>query len=102
MVTEVIHEYDILEKVGRGAVYDAGDGSKENCVGLIVEDDHHRSCWKIRRVSPVHTPKNDNMVSFSFSLSLSLSFFLSLKHCTLDLWCLVPLDQARSCRYETG
>ena len=96
MITEVVHKYDLLEKVGRGSVYDAGDSSKENCVGLVVEDDHHRSCWKIKGVSPVHTPARDSMVSLSLSLSLSL------KHCTLDLWCLVPLDQVGSYRYETG
>lgn len=41
MVTEVVHKNDLLEKVGRRTVDDAGDGSKKNGVRFVMEDDHH-------------------------------------------------------------
>ena len=41
MVTEVINEDDLVEKVRWRAVDHGGDGSEENCEGLIVEDDDH-------------------------------------------------------------
>ena len=82
MVTEVVHENDLLEKVGRRTVDDAGDGSKKNGVRFVMEDDHHRRRWKIRGVSTVDTPAGEFRISLSLShsLSLSLSLSLPLKH----------------------
>ena len=56
VVAVIVHKYNLLQEVGGCSVYDAGDGAKKNCVGLIVKDDHHRCCWKVRRVPPVNTP----------------------------------------------
>ena len=106
MVTEVVHEYYLLEKVGRGTVDDAGDGSKKNSIRFVMEDDHHRCRWKIRGVPTVDTPAGEFRISLSLSLSPSLppslspSFSPPLTH-TLDLWCPGLLDRVGSCRFET-
>ena len=75
MVTKVINKDNLLEKVSRGAVNDAGDCAQESSVSFVVEDDHHRRHWKVRRVSSIDTPATTDI---TFILSLFLSHSLSL------------------------
>ena len=41
MVAKVVHQDDLLKKMGGSAIDDAGDSTKQGSVCLIVEDDHH-------------------------------------------------------------
>ena len=57
MVTKVIHQDNLMQQFGGRTVEDARNSPEENGVGLVVEDDDHRSGGEVTSgILTIHTP----------------------------------------------
>lgn len=54
--TVVIHHYYFLQKVFRGAVDDASQGSFHDGQGLVQVDQHNAQCWQVLWVTLLRAP----------------------------------------------
>jgi len=54
----VIHQYDFLQEVFRGAVDEAAHSSFDHRQSLVQVDQHHSNSWQVLRVIFFKTPMN--------------------------------------------
>lgn len=66
--TVVIHQYYFLQKVFRGTVDDASQGSFDDGQGLVQVDQHNTQAWKVFWITllraPVENTKQIKAASF--------------------------------------
>lgn len=104
MVTEIINQDDLVQHFWRRAVHDAGDGTQEHGVGLVMEDDDDRGRGEARGVASIHTPGQgswDPLIDSYTVVVTSYSVHISLV-LTWGLLCRGSRDREGSCRCEIG